>query len=497
MTSRNLSLEKYAFLVFFIFFAVSSSLAESPNNRLGMNLLARSPETALSQIPEAARAGLGAVRIPLDWNRVEPRRGEFYWSDYDRMVAAAEQHHLEVVFVLGPTAEWASCAEVNEAAEVRICKMPRQWGDWENYVGAAVSHYRGKVKYWQIWEGFDFSHFRATQSGMSALISSTNKAAKAANPQAQLILPEPGGVDLGWIAWMKTTPAWKQFDILGLRPYRQQDGALQLPLAVLQSEVLAKNEKPVWIVGWAKGLAPEPSEASPGLTCLARVAFACGIEKAFGEAGQGLPPQGEVAPTLPPNREAVLKSLQPLPVSRVSMDMNAQPQENGLYNLNFRTWPGGRLVEMNSGVRRVLGTSMQKRALTSEADRLSDNPWFYFDVDDRWLFYTRGKIPIAITVECIGASGPDMSGFNIYYDAGAKQKFSPWQWIAPGAENVYTYRIVLPDAWLANKEGYDFRINAKGSKEDVFITKVTVEALPSAPGAAPAKPAGTLTNPAL
>jgi hypothetical protein len=135
---------------------------------------------------------------------------------------------------------------------------------------------------------------------------------------------------------------------------------------------------------------------------------------------------------------------------------------------------------MSSGIHRVLGSSMQKRALTCEADRLSDNPWFYFDVDDRFLFYTKGEFPIAITVECIGASAPEFAGFNIYYDAGARQKFSSWQWIAPGVENLYSYRVVLPDAWLANKEGYDFRINVKGSKEDVFITKVMVEMLPAA-----------------
>jgi hypothetical protein len=424
------------------------------------------------------------VRIPLDWNRVEPRRGEFDWSDYDRIVAAAAQRHLEVVFVLGPTAAWASSAGVDESAEVRGWKMPRQWADWENYVRAAVSHYRGKVRYWQIWEGFDFSHFRATRSGMLALISAAHKAAKAANPQAQLILPEPGGIDLGWIAWLKATPAWTQFDILGLRPYRQQNGALQFPLAVLQSEVLSKGEKPVWMVGWAKGLAPEPPEASPNLTCFAPAAITCGVEKVFGEPAYSLPPQVEIAPLLPLKREGALKYLQPLSVSWVNMDMNAQPQENGLYNLAYRNWPGGRLIEMTSGTHRVLGTSMQKKPLVSEADRINDNPWFYFDVDDRFLFCTKGKIPIAITIECIGASAPQFAGFNIYYDAGAKQKFSPWQWIAPGVENVYTYRIILPDAWLANKEGYDFRINAKGSKEDVFITKVTVEpVLPSANGA--------------
>lgn len=449
-------------------------------SRWGLNLPAgEAPEAMLRQMELAASRSLRAVRVPLDWNRVEPRAGAFDWASYDRLVAAAKARGLEVVFVLGPTAEWASGALPTEPREDKIVKMPRQWSDWSNYVRAAVSHFRGQVKYWQIWEGFDFPNFRATRSSMITLIQQTRQAAKAADPEAKLILPEPGGVDLGWIAWLKTTPVWQQFDILGLRPYRQQNGALLLPLAVLQSEILAKDRKPVWIVGWAKGLAPNPTEANTAPADCSKTAFACGVERIFGEEPASVSPEPESSPLAPLDRKTALSRLQPSCLEKAVMDMNAQPREEGLYNLAYRTWPGGRLVEMSSGVHRVLGTSMQKKPLLCEADRMGDNPWCYFDVDDRFLFYTAGKRPIAITVECIGASGPETAGFNIYYDAGATQKFTPWQWIAPGVEKVYSYRLVLSDAWLANKDGYDFRINAKGSKEDIFITRVTVEPLPS------------------
>jgi beta-glucosidase/6-phospho-beta-glucosidase/beta-galactosidase len=163
-------------------FAATDNLSQPQYSRFGIDISRQhSQEEMLKQIPAAACAGFGVVRLPLDWNQVEPFQGKFNWQPYDQLVAAAKAQGLEVVFVLGPTASWASSAPDSEVGESRIWKMPRQWADWENYVRAAVSHYQGQVKYWQIWEGFDFAHFRATRSGMSALIGATKKAAKAAN----------------------------------------------------------------------------------------------------------------------------------------------------------------------------------------------------------------------------------------------------------------------------------------------------------------------------
>ena len=42
------------------------------------------------------------------------------------------------------------------------------------------------------------------------------------------------------------------------------------------------------------------------------------------------------------------------------------------------------------------------------------------------------------------------------------------------------YRFELDDANMANRDGYDFRLNAKGSKQDLYVFSVTVEKLPAA-----------------
>jgi hypothetical protein len=210
---------------------------------------------------------------------------------------------------------------------------------------------------------------------------------------------------------------------------------------------------------------------------LIQVALAAGVQRIFA-------PQPIVLPATDPNapapaldltcRKSALACLLPQSFSgKAVFDMNATPVEQGLYNTRFREWPGGRLLESTEGDKKVLVTTSSLGATVSEDDRKKDNPWYYFDVDDRFLYHNKGAV--VITVTCQGTSKPAMSGFNIYYDAGTRRKFSPWQWIDQGKDQWFSYRIVLPDAWFANKDGYDFRINTKGSKDPVYLTRVEVE----------------------
>jgi hypothetical protein len=108
-----------------------------------------------------------------------------------------------------------------------------------------------------------------------------------------------------------------------------------------------------------------------------------------------------------------------------------------------------------------------------------DNPWIYFDVDDRWLYFDQGKTPVAITVECDGSFlGKQKLGFNIIYDSVSGYRFTPWQWVDAGA-GWRRYRVELNDVNFANRSGYDFHINAKGSKQDLWVASVTVEKRPA------------------
>jgi hypothetical protein len=448
----------------------------SSDARLGVAApLTASPQEVISQLEKAGSQGVSSIRVLLSWNRVQPKRGPFNWSEYDKVLAAAKSQNVEVVFVFGPTADWASRAPMTEARADRIWKLPKDWGDWQKYVRAAVTHFKGKVKYWQIWEEFDFNHFRAPSSKIVELVHRTFKTAKQADPNCLLILPEPGGLDLGWVKHLQTTETWNYFDILGLMPYQQAPQSLVIPMTVLQTEILQENPKPVWILGYAQSISPstqadaENTTAEYLITCLSS-----GMQKVFLDASAALPSTCSQAPSPICNREAALAQLPPLePREKVVWDLNEEAHEQGLYNARFHTWPGGNVAETTRSGKRAHKTSPQASS-NSLDDRRNDNPWLYFDVDDRFLFCTQGRMPITITVEYLGASAVDQAGFNIYYDAGAQQRFSTWHSLKAGRNEWFTYTFVLPDAWLSNKGGYDFRINTKGSKEEVYISRVEV-----------------------
>jgi hypothetical protein len=132
--------------------------------------------------------------------------------------------------------------------------------------------------------------------------------------------------------------------------------------------------------------------------------------------------------------------------------------------------------EMHNGrvcLRTRIGADTRKRD--------ENNPWVYFDVDERWLYFARGATPVAVTVECDASYlGKEKLGFNIMYDSTTGYRFSRWQWVEPGS-GWRSYRVELPDVSFADRDGYDFRININGSKQDLWISSVRVEKLRADP----------------
>jgi hypothetical protein len=166
-------------------------------------------------------------------------------------------------------------------------------------------------------------------------------------------------------------------------------------------------------------------------------------------------------------------SLANLPMVYMDCSMPEHP-ELGLANRALRTLGGGACVEEQRQGRNCIHTSMTYR----EEEVEQDNPWLYFDVDDSWLYFGQGKTRLVVTVECEGSYlGAEKLGFNIVYDSTTGYRFSPWQWVGPGY-GWRSYRVELTDVNFSNRDGWDFRINAKGSVQDLWVSAVTVEKVP-------------------
>ncbi len=181
---------------------------------------------------------------------------------------------------------------------------------------------------------------------------------------------------------------------------------------------------------------------------------------------------------LPITRQDVLAArpgpeVSALPLVYADWTMPERP-EFGIDHSSLRHLPGGQVINDERAGRVCVRTRMR----AGQGEEEQDYPWIYFDVDDRWLYFARGKTPVSVTVECDGSFlGKQKLGFNIMYDSVSGYRFTPWQWVEAGA-GWRRYRFLLEDVNFANRNGYDFRINAKGSKQDLWVASVMVEKVP-------------------
>lgn len=151
------------------------------------------------------------------------------------------------------------------------------------------------------------------------------------------------------------------------------------------------------------------------------------------------------------------------PAPEVFVRLGRSGEERGLYNAAYRSRPNGavEIVEVDGGeaVRTAVGRGVV---------------YVYFDVDDTFLYFGEGRVPLDVIVEVWSARAARALGFNLLYDAAGGYRFTPWVWVDPG-EGWRTYTIRLSDASFANTWGYDFAINAAGNRaEDLTVRTVRV-----------------------
>ena len=572
-TARLRLLRRGRSLVWMLAALAAASIRASAAPAIGAYLdLAGMP--ARAQADELARlvdSGVTTLRMPLDWNRVEPKPTRFTWKADDTAVNAARARKLDIVLVLGPNAVWAVDPAWQVPAKERRYSLPKNIKVWERYVRQAAMHFKGRVRSWQVREQPNARNFRGARSEYLRVVASAARALRAVDPSANIIVPEAGALDIAEMDRICSSDYKASCYILGAYlPSANGPSETALAWAVVSSKTcsVATAHKPVWVLGadsaisadswmeqyllasaygsprfympaaavdksWASVLsqlrysghlrlgpdvwalvyedASGPvvaawSDGDGGTMVpagdLAPIADADAVRQAAtpgGEPGSAVAMDGGTTklrlnhrPTLirglntaavahsgAPRPEDVLAgrpAMAPDPAAPVSVDYGrSDSPERGLYNRSLRNRVGGHVAEEMHNGRMCLRTKIYSGPGEAELD----NPWIYFDVDDRWLYFAQGKTPVAITIECEGSSaGEEKLGFNIWYDSTTGYRFSPWQWVAAGSD-WKRYRVELPDISFADRYGYDFRINIKGSTQDVWISSVTVEKLPA------------------
>jgi len=152
-------------------------------------------------------------------------------------------------------------------------------------------------------------------------------------------------------------------------------------------------------------------------------------------------------------------------------------EENGLLWRKYELWRGqATRVEQKGGEATVVMEVPPD--ILHPAD---GKPFLFFDVADDLAFFTRtprGTPTVTVRVHkavasASGALSSNTAGFKIEYSTLNGPRSSRWQQVEDG-EGFVQYSFDLPGASFGNTDGSDFTINAFGSKQNLFVSSVSL-----------------------
>jgi hypothetical protein len=235
-----------------------------------------------------SEAGFSWIRQQFPWEDIEIHaKGDYWdhrwnksaWDKYDRIVDLAERHDIGIIARLDNPPAWSRAVG---NAEGWSMAPPDDYEDFGDYVYAVVSRYRGRIRYYQIWNEPNIYPEWGDQppdpEGYVRLLQIAYRRAKEADPDCVIIAaglaqttenapPEsdPRNLsDLIYLERMYAAGVQGYFDIMGSMVYGLWTGPndrrtgperTNYSRAQLVREIMVRNgdgHKPIWAteVGW-------------------------------------------------------------------------------------------------------------------------------------------------------------------------------------------------------------------------------------------------------
>jgi Glycosyl hydrolases family 39 len=227
-----------------------------PETLFGLHIHRLSTTTAWPDIP------FGSLRLwdaNVTWWNLEPgRKGNLEFQNLDKQVDAALSHHVEVFMNIGMTPTWAS-ARPADSAKFRpgAVAEPKNMQDWQDFVKAIATRYKGKIRYWEVWnEPNDAAFYTGNIPKLVDIAKVAYETLKQVDPSNMVTSPPatygPKGVP--WVDSYLRAGGGQYADIIGFHFYSNQPEDI-VPLAEQLHAVMNKDgagSKPLWNTetGW-------------------------------------------------------------------------------------------------------------------------------------------------------------------------------------------------------------------------------------------------------
>lgn len=200
-------------------------------------------------------SGANLARQDFLWDMLEPAKGQFDWSFYDKVVDINYSNDIDTIGLLCYSTPWSSTVAPNPPANDIINHYPpEELGDFAEYVYQTVSRYKNKVHSWEIWNEPNLNgFFRPTNSPEAyyELLRAGYLAAKRADPTAKVVMAGLSGTGSVYMQKLLDLGAADYTDALVIHPYQAGDPETGNSFA---NDILGIRQKApdknMWITEW-------------------------------------------------------------------------------------------------------------------------------------------------------------------------------------------------------------------------------------------------------
>ena len=231
-------------VVLVLAFLAAAAVAQVPSTFFGLHIL-----HAVNGSTAWPVAQFGALRLwdsGVDWHEIATARGSYDWTNFDKWMTLAQQHSVEVTYTFGRVPSWANGGQ---GTTVPMTNMQ----DWDDFVKAVVTRAAGRVKYWEIWNEPNDTHFWS--GDVATLVTMAQHAhdiIKSIDANAMVLTPAPTWTSTSPDQWMTQylqAGGGQYADIIGFHGYVSSSPESIDPLAVNMRSVMNANgqgSKPLW-----------------------------------------------------------------------------------------------------------------------------------------------------------------------------------------------------------------------------------------------------------
>jgi polysaccharide biosynthesis protein PslG len=241
----------------------------------------------------AREAGIGWVKQQFPWEDIQlsPGKDGFWddrlnqstWDKYDRIVDLARKNNLEIIARLDRPPKWSR--QDNSVAQA----PPDRFEDYGDFVYAFVSHFKGRIKYYQIWNEPnvfpEWGNQAPSPEEYVRLLRIAATRAREADPNVWILSAplaqtlersDKNLSDLEYLERMYAAGAKDYFDVLFANAYGfafppddpPSPDRLNFSRVTLQRQIMERNgdgAKPVWFneFGWNAAPADFPADKLP------------------------------------------------------------------------------------------------------------------------------------------------------------------------------------------------------------------------------------------